>query len=220
MALCAYKWHAIDKSCYLVHQKANRRRSHCHGIPSINSTDSANIHHPHLVTIPSATKQHGNTGGDKKGSGEPTTISPQSSQYSEDEEEAALVLIPCLPAIRSVPPDIELARNEGWLGWVKFVFKWIFFLISFPFVVTFSWTIPNCSENRKWYVVTLSFLMSIVWIAIISFAMVTIVARVGCILHIDEFTMGLVVVAIGTSVPVSSNTTVMLIIMYYVPSAS
>lgn len=45
--------------------------------------------------------------------------------------------------------------------------------------------------------------MAILWIAIISFGMVTIVARVGCILGIGEFTMGLVVVAIGTSVPVS-----------------
>ena len=117
-----------------------------------------------------------------------------------------MVLIPCLPAIRTAPPDIELARAEGKMGIVKYVFKWILFLIAFPFVVLFTWTIPNCSDNRKWYVVTLSFCMSILWIAIISFAMVTIVARVGCILNIDQFTMGLVVVAVGTSVPVSVQT--------------
>ena len=46
-------------------------------------------------------------------------------------------------------------------------------------------------------------MMSIFWIAVISFAMVTLVARVGCILDIDQFVMGLVVVAVGTSVPVS-----------------
>ena len=45
--------------------------------------------------------------------------------------------------------------------------------------------------------------MSIVWIGIISFLMVTLVARAGCILDIDQFTMGLVVIAVGTSVPVS-----------------
>ena len=124
---------------------------------------------------------------------------------TEEEEEARMVLIPCLPAIRTAPPDIQLAREEGKLGWVKFVLKWILFILSFPFMVAFTWTIPNCSENRKWYRVAGSFVMSIVWIAIISFAMVTIVARVGCILQIGEFTMGLVVVAIGTSVPVSDT---------------
>ena len=117
-----------------------------------------------------------------------------------------LVLIPFLPPIRATPPDPKLAREEGKLGWVKFVLKWILFVLSFPFVVVFTWTIPNCSENRKWYVVAGSFTMSIFWIAVISFAMVTLVARVGCILAIDQFVMGLVVVAIGTSVPVSHLT--------------
>ena len=118
-----------------------------------------------------------------------------------------MILIPCLPAIRAAPPDVELASEEGKLGWVKFVMKWILFVLSFPFVVVFTWTIPNCSENRKWYRVAGSFLMSILWIAIISFAMVTIVARVGCILNVGEFPMGLVVMAIGTSVPVSGTCT-------------
>ena len=118
-------------------------------------------------------------------------------------EEAVLVLIPFLPPIRATPPDPKLAREEGVLGWVKFVLKWILFVLSVPFVVLFTWTIPNCSVNRKWYVVAASFTMSIFWIAVISFAMVTLVARVGCILNIDQFVMGLVVVAIGTSVPVS-----------------
>ena len=45
--------------------------------------------------------------------------------------------------------------------------------------------------------------MSILWIAALSFGMVTLVGRAGCILEIDKFTMGLVVVAIGTSIPVS-----------------
>ena len=75
--------------------------------------------------------------------------------------------------------------------------------MAFPYLVAYTWTIPNCSKNRKWYVVAASFTMAILWIAIISFGMVTLVARVGCILNIGEFTMGLVVVAIGTSIPVS-----------------
>ena len=45
--------------------------------------------------------------------------------------------------------------------------------------------------------------MSVAWIAALSYAMVTVVERTGCILGVDSYIMGLVVVAIGTSVPVS-----------------
>ena len=46
--------------------------------------------------------------------------------------------------------------------------------------------------------------MSVLWIAILSFGMVTLVARAGCLIGIDSYTMGLVVIAVGTSVPVST----------------
>ena len=44
--------------------------------------------------------------------------------------------------------------------------------------------------------------MSIAWIAGISYVMVELVEKIGCLLDIDNYTMGLVVIAIGTSVPV------------------
>ena len=47
-----------------------------------------------------------------------------------------------------------------------------------------------------------SFLASVFWIALLSFGMVTLVGRTGCILNIDSYVMGLVVIAIGTSIPV------------------
>ena len=50
-----------------------------------------------------------------------------------------------------------------------------------------------------------SFLMSIVWILALSFSLVTLVVRAGCIMDVDEFVMGLVVIAVGTSIPVSGN---------------
>lgn len=129
--------------------------------------------------------------------------SKTSTTSNDDSEEFVLVLIPYLPPIRCTPPDIQQAREQKALGWIKFVLKCLLFVISFPFVVAYSWTIPDCSKNRKWYVVAFSFGMSILWIAITSFVLVTVVARTGCILDIDQFTMGLVVVAVGTSVPVS-----------------
>ena len=47
--------------------------------------------------------------------------------------------------------------------------------------------------------------LSILWILALSFEMVTMVARTGCIIGVDEVVMGLVIVAIGTSVPVSDE---------------
>lgn len=55
--------------------------------------------------------------------------------------------------------------------------------------------------DRKWYV--LSFLISIAWIAAISYLMVEVVDLIGCLMGIDPYTMGLVVIAVGTSIPVN-----------------
>ena len=127
----------------------------------------------------------------------------EEEEEEEEEEEPTIRLLPCLPAIKAAPPSVQEAKEGGVWGWTKFVFRFILFILSFPFMVLFTWTIPSCSIDSKWYRVTASFLMSIFWIAVLSFGMVTVVARLGCILSIGSFTMGLVVVAIGTSVPVS-----------------
>lgn len=121
---------------------------------------------------------------------------------TESEEDPTITLIPFLPPIKAAPPDWTEAKEGGLLGWIKYILSMTLFVVSFPFLVAFTWTIPNCSKNRKWYVVTASFLMSIFWIAALSFMMITVVARLGCLLGVGEFTMGLVIVAIGTSIPV------------------
>ena len=43
--------------------------------------------------------------------------------------------------------------------------------------------------------------MYIAWIVAITYAMITVVEQIGCILHISHFAMGLVIIAAGTSVP-------------------
>lgn len=58
----------------------------------------------------------------------------------------------------------------------------------------------------------MSFLSSVFWIAVLSFGMVTLVGRTGCILNIDSYVMGLVVIAIGTSIPVRATSNISLII--------
>lgn len=121
---------------------------------------------------------------------------------NDEDEESKMVVCPFLPAISAEVPQYPEGGRRC-ISTIKYILGWILFVLSFPFFCMFTWTIPDCSKkhNRKYFL--LSFLMSIVWIAILSFAMVTLVGRSGCILSVDKFTMGLVVVAIGTSVPVS-----------------
>lgn len=127
-------------------------------------------------------------------------------QTDGKEEEETLKPCPCLPAINTQFPscdDLKSAPSKAmfFLQLLRFIGKWIFFAMAILFVCAFTWTVPPCKkpQHRKYFVV--SFVMSIVWIAMLSFATVVLVARVGCILGIDSYTMGLVVIAVGTSVP-------------------
>ena len=137
-------------------------------------------------------------------------VDEQIESEEKNEKDEELKPCPCLPAISAQLPSsdsLKSASNKGacFCLTLWFIFKWILFLISFPFMCVFTWTVPPCSkpEHRKYFVA--SFLMSIVWIAVLSFGVVVLVSRVGCILDVDSYTMGLVVVAIGTSVPVSTR---------------
>ncbi|XP_006815761.1 sodium/potassium/calcium exchanger 4-like [Saccoglossus kowalevskii] len=125
----------------------------------------------------------------------------QEATVQAEEEEVQLVVCPCLPALNMNYPDKELARQSGCCGWFKYFFKWILFIVSFPFVCLFTWTIPNCGKPhlKKWFL--LSFTISVVWIMVLSFVMVTIVQKTGCLLNINAYAMGLVIVAMGTSIP-------------------
>merc|ERR1711990_1372041 len=78
----------------------------------------------------------------------------------------------------------------GAVGFTKYIFDWFLFILSFPFYVLYTLTIPPCDteETRKWYL--LSFTMAIGWIVAISFGMIWCVE-----------TMGEVIIAVGSSIP-------------------
>jgi Ca2+/Na+ antiporter len=99
--------------------------------------------------------------------------------------------IPCHPRFRP-------GRNStpGCSGCMESVWTWFMFISGAPYVWLFTNTIPH--EIRKLWI---AFLMNVFWIATLSYIMVVIITRIGCLLGIDTFTMGLVVVAAGTSVP-------------------
>jgi len=73
--------------------------------------------------------------------------------------------------------------------------------IAQPLQLLFQVTIPDCSkpEMKAYYLLT--FFMSITWIGILSYFMVTWASKLGCIWNIHPAIMGVTVLAAGTSVP-------------------
>jgi len=73
--------------------------------------------------------------------------------------------------------------------------------ISRPLNLAFEVTIPNCAleQNKERYLIT--FTMSIIWIGVLSYFMVTWASKLGCIWNIHPAIMGVTVLAAGTSVP-------------------
>lgn len=183
--------HTCGTCCSLL--QSNRRRS---------TIDHAHTQHLHAETIPegSILGPIPSISAGTMASTAPKEGEEEDEEEEEEEEESKIYLIPCFPPIVAAAPDPAMVRQR--CGILQFVIKWHLFIQSFPYLVLFTWSIPNCTRNRKWYVVAASFSMSVLWIAVLSFVLVTVVAKMGCILGIDELVMGLVVVAMGTSIPV------------------
>ncbi|GMI08139.1 hypothetical protein TrLO_g14312 [Triparma laevis f. longispina] len=78
---------------------------------------------------------------------------------------------------------------------------WPLFLLSLPFLAMFTVTIPDCGTKKweKYYVA--SFVSSILWIGILCHIMVEFAVGIACIQAIDPIVMGVLVLAVGTSVP-------------------
>jgi len=73
--------------------------------------------------------------------------------------------------------------------------------IAKPLEIILLATIPDCSKphNKSRYLVT--FIMSIAWIGVLSYFMVTWASKLGCLWHVHPAIMGVTVLAAGTSVP-------------------
>mmetsp|Transcript_7581 Transcript_7581/g.13658 ORF Transcript_7581/g.13658 Transcript_7581/m.13658 type:complete len:532 (+) Transcript_7581:215-1810(+) len=78
---------------------------------------------------------------------------------------------------------------------------WPLYILSLPFLAMFTVTIPDCATKKweKWYV--LSFISSILWIGVLCHVMVEFAVGIACIQEIDPIVMGVLVLAVGTSVP-------------------
>jgi len=73
--------------------------------------------------------------------------------------------------------------------------------IARPLQLLFEVTIPNCGleHNKEKYLIT--FTMSVTWIGVLSYFMVTWASKLGCIWNIHPAIMGVTILAAGTSVP-------------------
>ena len=77
----------------------------------------------------------------------------------------------------------------------------VLWILALPVACLFYVTIPDCRRDKweKWYLV--SFVVSVVWIALLSYVLVWMVAIMGFTLGIPDVIMGLTFLAAGSSVP-------------------
>lgn len=77
----------------------------------------------------------------------------------------------------------------------------VYWAINLPWLVMFTFTIPDCSKTvgKPYYGAT--FFLSIVWIGLVCLFMVVCASRIGCIMNVNATVMGICVLAVGTSVP-------------------
>ena len=77
----------------------------------------------------------------------------------------------------------------------------VLWILALPVACLFYVTIPDCRRDKweKWYLV--SFFVSVLWIALLSYVLVWMVAIMGFTLGIPDVIMGLTFLAAGSSVP-------------------
>jgi len=73
--------------------------------------------------------------------------------------------------------------------------------VARPLQLVFEVTIPDCSKEHNKGKYLLTFTMSIIWIGVLSYFMVTWASKLGCIWNIHPAIMGVTILAAGTSVP-------------------
>ena len=114
----------------------------------------------------------------------------------------------CVPCFYVDQPALVMEPDiSAFTRFRRFVAKLTFWMAA-PHAWVFTNTIPAAMQKikgddvpRGGWVIIASFTSSIFWIMLLSWVMVFFVTKLGCILHIDRFTMALVVIAAGTSVP-------------------
>lgn len=77
----------------------------------------------------------------------------------------------------------------------------LYYVIKLPLLVLFSITVPDVRRQKLWKLFPLTFIMSIVWIAALSYLMAWWATEIGVTAGIPDEVMGLTFLAAGTSIP-------------------
>ncbi|XP_052011012.1 sodium/potassium/calcium exchanger 3-like isoform X2 [Xyrauchen texanus] len=133
-------------------------------------------------TQPLEEPRHRGQGGDLERIADTEDTQPKEEE-EEDEEEGD-----------EEQPFRPLTVPEGHWEQVKWLFSW-------PLGCLLYYSVPNCVLPRweRWFMVT--FVASILWIAIFSYLMVWMVTIISFTLDIPDVVMGITFLAAGTSVP-------------------
>jgi len=93
------------------------------------------------------------------------------------------------------PYESPLTFPDTWSGR-------IWWILMMPVTLLYMVTIPDCRRPGCWQkTFMLTFIMSIAWIAVLSYLMVWMVCVAGDTMRIPDTVMGLTILAAGTSVP-------------------
>lgn len=79
--------------------------------------------------------------------------------------------------------------------------KLIPWVLALPLLITFSLTIPNCKKDRWRRCYPVTFVISLLWIGVLTFILVWMVTVIGYDIGIHDTIMGLTLLAAGASTP-------------------
>jgi Ca2+/Na+ antiporter len=134
---------------------------------------------------------------------EAAMIKHSKDEKDEQNEEGDVEMAPPKEENRpsSAPEDPEEEEEESVFDMPEGLMDRIMFIITLPFLVLFHFTIPQVDKEawKNWY--WFAFGMSILWIGVLCHYMVDFATRIACTLHISPIVLGLLVLAVGTSVP-------------------
>eukprot|EP00596_Hydrurales_sp_CCMP1899_P008413 CAMPEP_0119051756 /NCGR_PEP_ID=MMETSP1177-20130426/73270_1 /TAXON_ID=2985 /ORGANISM="Ochromonas sp, Strain CCMP1899" /LENGTH=622 /DNA_ID=CAMNT_0007031073 /DNA_START=89 /DNA_END=1954 /DNA_ORIENTATION=- len=100
--------------------------------------------------------------------------------------------------------EVEAEASEGMSlspPWEGSCGTWFFYILTFPIVLLFWATVPDVRKNGSRQYALIAFIMSLVYMGVISYFMVDFAEIIGATAGIPSVIMGLTFLAAGTSVP-------------------
>ena len=95
----------------------------------------------------------------------------------------------------------EESLSWNWPEWPETRLGRIGFILLCPLRYIFAATVPDCSLKKLENFYPVTFIMSVIWIALLTYVMVWMATEIGQTIGIPDLIMGLSILAAGTSIP-------------------